>query len=89
MNQMKCHDCAQVEKMFVSVRLTNGDKVKMQKQLVIANVKEIYSTFKELHTVSKVGFSAFATLRPQWCLLAGSSGTHFVCVCVCIIRTQS
>ena len=29
----------------------------------------------------KLGFSKFCTFRPKWCVLAGSSGTHSVCVC--------
>ena len=28
-----------------------------------------------------MGFSKFCILRPKWCVLAGSSGTHSVCVC--------
>ena len=28
-----------------------------------------------------MGFSKFAELRPKWCVLAGSTGTHSVCVC--------
>ena len=34
------------------------------------------------HPQAKIGFSSYAKLRPQWCVLAGSSGTHSVCVCV-------
>ena len=29
----------------------------------------------------KIGFSKFCTLCPKWCVIAGSSGTHSVCVC--------
>ena len=29
----------------------------------------------------KIGFSKFAELRPKECVIAGSSGTHSVCVC--------
>ena len=65
----------------VTVRTNGGDKLKMQKRLLLANLKEIYSMFqKENHEV-KVGFSTFASLRPKWCILAGASGTHSVCVC--------
>lgn len=66
----------------ISVRLANGDKVRKQKRLVLANLKETYSSFKELHPLAMIGFSTFATLRPAWCVLAGSPGTHSVCVCV-------
>ena len=65
----------------VRVRLPSGKKGKMQKRLVLANLKELYSSFKETHPNSKVGFSTFASLRPPYCVLAGSPGTHSVCVC--------
>ena len=29
----------------------------------------------------KLGFSKFCILRQKWCLLAGLTGTHSVCVC--------
>ncbi|GBM39738.1 hypothetical protein AVEN_208641-1 [Araneus ventricosus] len=29
----------------------------------------------------KIGLSKFCSLRPKWCVLAGASGTHLVCVC--------
>jgi len=29
----------------------------------------------------KIGFSKFCSLKPKWCILAGASGTHTVCVC--------
>lgn len=28
-----------------------------------------------------IGSSKFAELCPKWCVIAGSSGTHSVCVC--------
>ena len=34
------------------------------------------------HPGVKIGFSAFAKLRPQWCVLAVVPGIHSVCVCV-------
>ena len=37
--------------------------------------------FKEKHPLVKIGFSKFCSLRPKWCVIAGSSGTHSVCVC--------
>ena len=44
-------------------------------------MRELYQQFKEN---LKIGFSKFAELRPKQCVLAGSSGTH--CVCVCVIH---
>uniref|UniRef100_UPI00358EEC48 uncharacterized protein n=1 Tax=Myxine glutinosa TaxID=7769 RepID=UPI00358EEC48 len=65
---------------FVSV-LVNGKKQHMQKHLVLCNLKEVYELFKEAHPNVKIGFSKFAELRPRQYVLAGSSGTHSVCVC--------
>lgn len=68
------------KKDFVSVR--QGDKrVHLQKRLLLSNLKELYQQFKEEYPMEKIGFSKFAELRPQQCVLAGASGTHAVCVC--------
>lgn len=64
----------------LSVR-ENGVRVKRQKKLVLGNLKEIFEEFKVQNPDVKVGFSKFADLRPKHCVLAGSSGTHSVCVC--------
>lgn len=53
----------------------------MQKRLLLANLNELYSAFKFEHPYIKIGFSKFCMLRPKWCVLAGASGTHSVCVC--------
>ena len=52
-----------------------------QKRLILCTLKELYLSFVEANPNLKVGFSKFCTLRPKWCVSAGSSGTHFVCVC--------
>ena len=68
------------KKDFVSIR--EGDhRVHVQKRLILGNLKEIYQQFKEKYPTVKVGFSKFAELRPRNCVLAGTSGTHAVCVC--------
>ena len=41
----------------------------------------MYVAFKEKYPNVKLGFSKFCTFRPKWCVLAGSSGTHSLCVC--------
>ena len=56
-------------------------KVHKQKRLVLCNLSELYTSFKEKYPDVKIGFSKFCTLRPKWCVLAGPSGTHSVCVC--------
>ncbi|PSN43647.1 hypothetical protein C0J52_16667 [Blattella germanica] len=59
-----------------------GDrKVKKQKSLLLANLKELYKEFKKRNPSHKVGFSSFASLRPKYCVLSGTPGTHNVCVC--------
>ncbi|CAF4159905.1 unnamed protein product [Rotaria magnacalcarata] len=45
------------------------------------STKEVYAIFKAQNPEYKIGFSKFAELRPKQCILAGSSGTHAVCVC--------
>ena len=62
----------------VSIR---GEKVKLQKRLILGNRKEIYAQFKQKYPEKKIGFSKFAMLRPKKCVLAGASGTHQTCVC--------
>lgn len=54
---------------------------KVQKRLVLCNLKEAHVHFKEKHPETKVQFSKFAELRPKYCILAGGSGSHSVCVC--------
>lgn len=48
---------------------------------MLCNLKETFYAFKEIYIQVKLGFSIFAALRPPYCILAGSSGTHTVCVC--------
>ena len=50
----------------------------MQKRLLLCGLKELYSSFKQKFPDVKVGFSKFCSLRPKWCVLVGSSGTHSV-----------
>ena len=68
------------KKDFVSVK-KDGKREHIQKRLVLANLKEVYTEFKSKFPEKKVEFSKFAELRPKHCVLAGASGTHSVCVC--------
>ncbi|KAK2721504.1 hypothetical protein QYM36_003703 [Artemia franciscana] len=52
-----------------------------QKRLILSNLRELYSCFKWECPDLKIGFSKFCSIRPKWCVLAGSAGTHTVCVC--------
>lgn len=69
------------KKDFVVIRKNEGKKEYVQKRLVLANLREIYSLFKTDFPNEKIGFSKFCELRPKNCILAGKSGTHSVCVC--------
>lgn len=68
------------QKDFVSVKI-DGKRNHMQKRLILNNLKELYQAFKDTNPDVKCSFSKFATLRPKYCILAGASGTHSVCVC--------
>lgn len=59
----------------------NGIKERKQKHLLLHDVKVLHRMFKEKYPEHSLGVSKFSELRPKWCVLAGSSGTHSVCVC--------
>lgn len=69
------------KKDFVSIKVENGDNLRVQKRLILGNLREIYIKFKEEGHNPQIGFSTFCALRPKQCVLAGSGGTHSVCVC--------
>ena len=69
------------KKQKIGVRNLDGEKEYHQKRLVLCNRKELYSNFKKENPGIKIGFSSFATFHPKWCVLAGFSITHSVCVC--------
>ena len=62
---------------FVSIRRN----VHVQKRLLLCTLKELFCEFKKQFPDKKIGFSKFCALRPKQCILAGSPGTHSVCVC--------
>lgn len=67
-------------KNVVSVKSEDG-RCLMQKRLLLLDLRGLFLAFKENNPDLQVGFSKFAQLRPRQCILAGSSGTHSVCVC--------
>lgn len=69
------------KKDFVSVKKPSGQRERIQKRLVLCNLKELHRNFRDKYPEIEIGFSRFATLRPPFCVLAGQSGTHTVCVC--------
>lgn len=62
-------------------KVSISKNVHQQKRLLLCNLNELYAAFKFEYPAIKIGFSKFCMLRPKWCVLAGSSGTHGVCVC--------
>jgi hypothetical protein len=69
------------KKYYISIKV-NGVKIHEQKRLLLCNLKKLYSHFENSHPGVKVGFSKFASLHPRNCIMAGTSGTHSVCVCM-------
>lgn len=65
----------------ISIRDENGEKVNVQKRLVLGSLREMYELYKTDDNNPDISFSSFAALRPKHCVLAGASGTHSVCVC--------
>ncbi|XP_074096104.1 uncharacterized protein LOC141525487 [Cotesia typhae] len=66
---------------FVSIRSDDGNRIHVQKRLILSNLKELYQCFCEINPTERIGFSKFVSLRPKHCVLAGASGTHTICVC--------
>lgn len=66
---------------FKSVKNSDGNRIRVQKKLILCNFKELYQNFKAQYDSVPIQFSKFASLRPAHCILAGKSGTHVVCVC--------
>lgn len=54
----------------------DGEKKKVQKQLLLSDIKILFEQFKEQNPEALINLSKFAQLRPKWCVLARSSGTH-------------
>lgn len=68
------------KKDFVSVRV-HGKRIHVQKLLILNTLRESFVLFKERYPQQNIGFSKCCELRPKHCVLAGSAGTHSVCVC--------
>ena len=72
-------------KMTISVvRFLKRKTVSVSKRVhkqKLCNVQESYTAFKEKHPNINIGFSKYCTLRPKWCVLAGSKMSRSVCLC--------
>ena len=64
---------------YVSVQ-NEGKKQHMQKRLLLETFSELYEAFKVDYPAIKLSFAKFCSVRPKWCKLIGSSGSHNVCV---------
>ncbi|KYM97821.1 hypothetical protein ALC62_11475 [Cyphomyrmex costatus] len=64
----------------ISVKVDDVRK-KMQKRLLLSDLKGLFSKYKEENQGFLLSFSKFAQLRPKHCILMGAAGTHSVCVC--------
>lgn len=62
------------------IEYIDGVKVKQQKRLLLANLKDLFILYRE-HSNHIIGFSQFCELRPKFCVTPGSQGVHSVCVC--------
>ena len=76
------------KKDFVSIRNKDCSKGKVQKRLLLANISEIYASFKAECPSLKIGFSTFALLRPKWYIPVDVAGSHNVCVCTYHQKTK-
>lgn len=55
------------KKYFISVKI-NGKREHVQKKLILGNLRELFTLFKDKFPQIKVGFSKFCELRTKHCL---------------------
>ena len=67
------------KKECVTVKV-NDKKDKLQKRLLLLNIRELYHEFKKLNPNVKIGFSKICELQPMQIVNVNSSGMHNVCV---------
>lgn len=65
----------------LTIKLNNKQKIKIQKRLLLSNLKDLHAEFRKKCPDSKLSVSKFTTLRPLECIPVGQSGSHNVCVC--------
>ena len=66
----------------VSVKSSDGEKVKLQKRHLYSSLKETHSIYTAEHAGFKIGLSKFSMLRPPQ-LMLGSQTPSNVCTCIC------
>ena len=57
--------------MFVVCVLGDGVTEKVQKGLLLCNIREIYLMYKTEFPNDNIGFLSFCQLRPKWCVTVG------------------
>ena len=65
---------------YLSIKQRNSKREHIQKRLPFHNLNELYILYKNENEYVNFGFTKFTEMRPQYCVLAESSGTHNVCV---------
>ena len=66
---------------YLCIKQSNGKREHIQKRLLLGNLNELYNLYNKENEYVNMGFTKFTELRSPYCVLAGSSGTHNVCVC--------
>ena len=57
-----------------------GKNVDVSKRLILCNLNEVSTAFKDKHPDLKISFSKFASLRPKWCITVELKGAYSVCM---------
>lgn len=68
-------------KSTMTLPVKDANRIHVQKRLLLGNIKELYALFQKDYPDCQISLSKFTELRPKECVLAGSNGTHSVCVC--------
>lgn len=60
---------------------TGNIKEKLQKRMLLFNMREAYKEFKNQNGQLKIGYTKFVQLKPKNVVVPGSPGTHVSCMC--------
>lgn len=73
--------CSGTKECFMQ-KIPQRESVALQKRILLFDLKDIYKQWLENFSFEKIpSYSLFVSLRPKECIIAGSPGTHNVCVC--------
>lgn len=66
----------------ITVKQTDDSKEKIQKRLILTDLKDLYGKWKQETAQNKIRCLAFfVSLKPKQCFYAGDPGPHNICVC--------